>query len=544
MLEKSTSIFAGLRDLPQTGKSWQPYFQKAFEVYTKLWKFQQQQRAVLEKKEYFGLKRFEIGEIASKIGQLYYHYYLRTSETNYLFESYVFYEAIGDRAYFKDVLTAGTPALVIKKLRYYARYIVASLLLNKHDTIRVLIDELAELVESYTKIYKPTDSGEWSLVLSEITTFVNIERSLAPASADKHIPATPVRLQSSGSGAVSPLSLRLQEAVLVGNCAHQTKFSELTIDMYRMLQSLEREPTVMTKAAANDESVPKAKRSQPHKYLLYKPTFYQLLVYLATAFKDIAGNGALLLYISADAGLLEESSVEDAGLSKGAFSKGVQTARPSKPQQGSGGAEEEDSDAPGQDKANSLYPGDLVSFSRKPFFVIVDSPSSHSFQAFSSPFREQTVILMSPAGLPRAYKSLASSGSPFTLFLHSPLKALRYLGGESVEISLDTWNEAYTKVTQLESFAKSLLLENGVPDAISLFMQDDFSAAYLARYLLSSVVFRAHVEFSQEGYYPAIYPAISDELVIKLVAAGGVQELVSSLGLSSSFDFSKLSTAH
>jgi hypothetical protein len=31
-------------------------------------------RAALENKEFYGLKRWEVGEIASKIGQLYYHY--------------------------------------------------------------------------------------------------------------------------------------------------------------------------------------------------------------------------------------------------------------------------------------------------------------------------------------------------------------------------------------------------------------------------------------------------------------------------------------
>ena len=61
-------------------------------------------RLILENKDNYGLKRWEIGEIASKIGQLYYHYYLRTSETNYLFESYIFYDAIRERSYFKDVL--------------------------------------------------------------------------------------------------------------------------------------------------------------------------------------------------------------------------------------------------------------------------------------------------------------------------------------------------------------------------------------------------------------------------------------------------------
>ncbi len=67
-------LFAFLsRDLPQYGKShWQPYFGRTFDVFTKLWKFQSQHRQVLDTK--YGLKRWQIGEIASKIGQLYYHY--------------------------------------------------------------------------------------------------------------------------------------------------------------------------------------------------------------------------------------------------------------------------------------------------------------------------------------------------------------------------------------------------------------------------------------------------------------------------------------
>ena len=39
-----------------------------------LWKYQADHRTVLEKKERYGLKRSEIGDIAAKIAQLYYHY--------------------------------------------------------------------------------------------------------------------------------------------------------------------------------------------------------------------------------------------------------------------------------------------------------------------------------------------------------------------------------------------------------------------------------------------------------------------------------------
>ena len=73
--EKSRVLFNGLRELPQYGhktQQWQAYFGRTFDVYTKLWKFQQQHRQLLDLK--YNYKRWQIGEMASKIGQLYYHY--------------------------------------------------------------------------------------------------------------------------------------------------------------------------------------------------------------------------------------------------------------------------------------------------------------------------------------------------------------------------------------------------------------------------------------------------------------------------------------
>lgn len=105
LLDKSKQLFNGLRDLPQYGhKQWQSYFGRTFDVYTRLWKFQQQHRQLLDIK--YGLKRWQIGEIASKIGQLYYHYYLRTSDTNYLSEAYSFYAAIRARGYYTKMVKA------------------------------------------------------------------------------------------------------------------------------------------------------------------------------------------------------------------------------------------------------------------------------------------------------------------------------------------------------------------------------------------------------------------------------------------------------
>ncbi|KAI8074604.1 hypothetical protein BC940DRAFT_343206 [Gongronella butleri] len=336
LLEKSQSLFSGLRDLPPTGnyRQWRHYFEKTFEVYTNLWKFQQTHRALLEDKANYGLKRWEVGEIASKIGQLYYHYYLRTSETNYLHEAYVFYEAIHDRQYFKNVLEVKNPALMIKKMRYYARFIVVCLLLNKEEHLKLLVSELELLIEEYSKIFKAADSKEWHMVLEEISSFMEAERKLIPINTDRHqVPIhdhrLPVHFVSPiGAAAANLPPLRLQEVILVGgNYPHEIKFSELTLDMYRMLQSLEREPlpahpgpTSATATATGGDGAnegpnqdPVASETpqaasmfagdrkdlhNPHKSLLYRATLNQLMVYLATAFKDTDPHAAMLLYVS------------------------------------------------------------------------------------------------------------------------------------------------------------------------------------------------------------------------------------------------------
>ena len=52
LLEKSKQLFNGLRDMPQYGhKQWQAYFGRTFDIYTKLWKFQQQHRPVLDRSD-------------------------------------------------------------------------------------------------------------------------------------------------------------------------------------------------------------------------------------------------------------------------------------------------------------------------------------------------------------------------------------------------------------------------------------------------------------------------------------------------------------
>ncbi|KAI9034332.1 protein SCAI [Hyaloraphidium curvatum] len=538
LLEKSQQLFAGLRDLPPTGgqKTWQPYFQRTFEVYTKLWKFQQQHRAVLENKDYYGLKRWEIGEIASKVAQLYYHFFLRTSETNYLHESFVFYEAIRDRQYFKDVMDSRNPALVIKKLRYYARYIVVCLLLNRHSLIKPAMEELSQHVDEYTRIFKPSDAAEWNLVITEISHFMEADRKVLPVSEQGQTLSAPQRLQGDRWGKADKEPgprLRLQEAIVVGNNQNQVKFSELSLDMYRMLQSLEREPVLgarptgppagdgggaapareagidatgtggdrdKNEGSEKNEDGKSQRRSNPHKYLLYRPTFGQLLLYLTAAFKEINDNSAMLLYMSAD-GAKRSSKLPESV--EPFYGGGIAT-----------GTTARKADKPELAELQALYPGDVLPFTRKPLFLILDSSSSTAFRDFPRVFSQPVVALMSPTEYPANIVDSAQIGNLFTLFLHCPIKAFSLLCSFET-LSSQTWDKCLALFTAIEDHIADLLARDdpAIDKAYRRFAQDDFLKQFIVRFIFFSALLPLHTAFDKPKYLPSSYPALPSALL-------------------------------
>ncbi|KAI8065378.1 uncharacterized protein B0P05DRAFT_589953 [Gilbertella persicaria] len=648
LLEKSQSLFSGLRDLPPTGshRQWRPYFEKTFEVYTKLWKFQQTHRSILEDKSNYGLKRWEVGEIASKIGQLYYHYYLRTSETNYLYEAYVFYEAIHERQYFKDVLEVKNSALMIKKMRYYARFIIVCLLLNKDENVRQLITELEGLIEEYTKSFKPPDAKEWQMVLEEISTFTEAEKKLVPINLDR----TPDKIEHRLSSNIAERNLghfpklKLQEAILVGNYQKQIKFSELTLDMYRMLQSLERKPFVMHPSVTNNTTTnekkeaaskedntnvnsnnPKAmtttatttagvaattitttaaapasaatttavpsiaaavssanntqnnnandkmnKRSNPHKYLLYKPSLSQLLVYISTAFKDTSENSALLLYLSADGcsypertisgyggGVLtsqrnRQTSIADRTGAGGSTSTNVAANVLSSNPNGPSAQASSSLNIINNNNINSnsnnastlannttasnnnlastttqptevaavppsahcLHPADLIPFTRKPLFLIVDSDNSIEFKNMPNVFDQPVMCLMSPVEYPSSVQDKSEIGSLFTLFLHTPL-----LGFCSVSdignLDQSKWDECVRKIDAMEKAIGALLISDASVDKnVKRFMFDDFLYYFIVRFVLCGIFLRYHSSFKDEKSFPTCCPSLPESIYV------------------------------
>lgn len=146
LVESADRKFARVRDVPAYGRVQnQHYFHKVFKAYMRLWKYQQENRGKLVES---GLNRWEIGEIASRIGQLYFGQYMRTSEARFLVEAYVFYEAILYRRYFEGFKGPGKDVGVrFKELRFYARFLLVSLILNRTEMVKLLADRFKSLVD-------------------------------------------------------------------------------------------------------------------------------------------------------------------------------------------------------------------------------------------------------------------------------------------------------------------------------------------------------------------------------------------------------------
>lgn len=147
LVESAERKFARVRDAPLhpyggSGPQYGHFYHKVFKAYMMLWKFQQENRAKLTES---GLQRWEIGEIASRIGQLYFNQYLRTSEARFLLEAYIFYEAIFNRKYFEG--SSKDRGVRFKELRFYARFLMVSLMLNSVEMVKLLVERFKELVD-------------------------------------------------------------------------------------------------------------------------------------------------------------------------------------------------------------------------------------------------------------------------------------------------------------------------------------------------------------------------------------------------------------
>ncbi|KAB2597470.1 protein SCAI-like [Pyrus ussuriensis x Pyrus communis] len=425
LVEGADRKFARVRDVPAYGRlPNQHYFHKVFKAYMRLWKYQQENRSKLVGA---GLNRWEIGEIASRIGQLYFGQYMRTSEARFLIEAYVFYEAILSRNYFDG--SAGSRGfgkkdigVRFKELRFYARFLLVSLILNRTETVQLLAERFKSLVDNCKVNFRDTNFKEWRLVVQEIARFMKVDTAfmnVRPLRYSTLFDSNPASLPYVTRFHAKRV-LKFQDALLTSYHRNEVKFAELTLDTFRMLQCLEWEPSgsfyqkrpvepkengvfiehsgasvasgvidLNLAADMTDPSLP----PNPRKAVIYRPSVTHLIAVMATTCEELPLDSIMLVYLSAS-GKVDQSNTSQVYNSGGSQkssknkvplqdqNKFLPESRINNKGQSSGYYDQYLWFGPrGNGGLNNLYPGDIIPFTRSPLFLVIDSDNSHAFKA-------------------------------------------------------------------------------------------------------------------------------------------------------------------
>ncbi|PAN12892.1 hypothetical protein PAHAL_2G298700 [Panicum hallii] len=544
LAEAADRKFARARDLPLYGGG-DHHSRKAFKAYTRLWRLQQERRRELVAG---GLRRWEIGEVASRIGQLYYARYLRTAEPRSLVGAYVFYEAIYSRGYFGA--TAGAEgggggrhqALLIryKELRFIARFLVVAMLMRRAEAVDHLAGRLRALVEESKAAYPKTNFKEWKQVLQELGRFLKADgaykgsRSLRYDNLFDSYPSNLASIARFHSKRV----LKLKEAVLTSYRRNEVKFTELTLDTFRMLQCLEWEPTGSYQIAAkeltengtvSDQSGPSglidihlsteisdgSLPSNPQKAIIYHPTVSHLLAVLATICEELSQDSILLIYISAS-GCTEQNMASQKYASSSSSHATTASAFPiDKPNSHMSSDNHLWLGPRGSGGPNNLYPEDLIPFTRYPLFLVIDSENSHAFKAIHNAEKgEPAALLLSPR-ISSAMPGVESTGhgSQFTYFLTAPMQAFCQLAGVTSDIDTDTYANAENILfSAFEEYEEILCTSVGLSNVWGQILPDPFLRRLILRFIFCrAVLFYFHPE-EHEQHLPTCLPNLPESV--------------------------------
>nr|XP_043619513.1 protein SCAI [Erigeron canadensis] len=574
LVAKADKKFSKIRDLPYYERNrYDTYFYKVFKVYTQLWKFQQENRHKLVEA---GLKRWEIGDIASRIGQLYFGQYMRTSEASYLSESYIFYEAILTREYFKDGVLLDLN-LANKQLRFLARFLTVCLVLNRREMVYQLVNQLKLLVSDCKRTFQDTDFKEWKLVIQEISKFLKLDTAFMNIRPLRYSLALDLHPDSLPPAANVKRKLKLGDAILCSYHPNEVKFSELTLDNFRMLQSLEWEPSgsfykssgtissgIGTTGGQNgallgpgrinfsqelsDPTLP----PNPRKAILYRPSITHFLAVLATVCEELPPDGVLLLYLSApghEANNVQPYMVHPNAASTSPFPSACdKTVNSSETDimdcsaYHSGGL---NLGAKGNGGLNLIYPCDLLPFTRRPLFLVIDSGNSNAFKALSTMVKgEPVAMLLSPVCSSPTHGAIDScqpSGSQFTSFLTAPLQALlSLLGISGSDLQMDKLNEADKVLSSsLHHWGELLASSDMLHPVWTQVLGDPFIRRLLLRFIFCRAVLALYSPTSnKKEYLPGCSPPLPDPILPVTVSSNeAIGQIAAIFGAAAMFNF-------
>lgn len=587
LVEAAERKFARVRDAPLhpyggSGPQYGHFFHKVFKAYMKLWKYQQVNRAKLVES---GLQRWEIGEIASRIGQLYYNQYLRTSEARFLLEAYIFYEAIFHRKYFDGAVK--DRGIRFKELRFYARFLMVSLILNRVEMVKLLVERFKELVDDSKINFRDTNFKEWKLVMQEIVRFTKADSAVLSAKPLRYttvFDSYPASLPYVARFHARRL-LKFRDAVLTSYRRNEVKFAEITLDTFRMLQCLEWEPIgalyqtrriepkengvatadysvtsgfidMKMMADMTDPNLP----PNPKKAILYRPSVTQLLSVIAKICEELPADNVMLIYLSSPGnwGHCNTSPMDHSRMLR---KYSAPCASANNHQDQTNGFREnhismgeshpyfENHLVLGPSRnggSNVLFPGDIIPFTRRPLFLIIDSDSSHAFKVLPGAERgEPAALFLSP--LSPSYKNqsgvdLAQSGSQFTFFLTAPSQAFcQLIDCQLTNDDMDMYNEMENILSTAFSKWEEILCTT---TELNLVWAQLLCDPFLRRLILRFIFCRAaltlfHFREKEDQHLPVCIPELPNSLSAHSNAVQpAIVQLASQLTATDCFRFS------
>ncbi|XP_078429693.1 uncharacterized protein LOC144701801 isoform X2 [Wolffia australiana] len=505
---------------------------RLFEAYAEAWRFQLERRAELVKA---GLKRWEIGDVASRIGQVYFAQYQLTSDLRFLGEALVFYDAVLSRGYFQPI-SDPVPGRIqplsdlgvrFKALRFYARFVLVAALLDRRELVAALLARWTALLDQSRLVFPEGNFKEWRQLLQDVSRFLKaVAGPVGSPRSLRYVPQIDFHPNSSAHLAriQTGRCLRLQEAILSSH--HRNEFSELTLDTFRVGQSLEWEPNWAVQQ--NSEVIDYSGDSgfidmkfssdmadshlppNPKKCILHRPSVPHLIAVIAAACETLSSDGVLLLYISASGGA--GSQKHDLGLVLSSC---------------------------GNTRYNYLYPSDLIPFTRSPLFLIIDSDISCAFKNLHGADRgEPPVLLLSPQKSTLEAGPTAH-GSVFTLFLTSPLQAFCLLVGLS-DIDPEVCGNAESILAAGMAKWEVIICSSAwLNPAYARVLPDPFLRRLITRFIFCRSALGQLRGDRDEEYLPEIWPELPASVSPESSAVESVlRQIAESIGVFRRFRFS------
>lgn len=308
---------------------------------------------------------------------------------------------------------------------------------------------------------------------------------------------------------------------------------ELTLDTFRMLQCLEWDPRgsfslenggdssiyatgpnrLNPSEDIRDPSLP----PNPRKVILYRPSITHFLTVLATICEELSPEGILFIYLSA------------AGNTENIGDTSPQPPLTDGPNQFSFQNNKNDRGnheaclwlgARGTEGSKYLYPSDLIPFTRKPLFLVIDSNSSHAFKVIHGLERgEVTAMLLSPSSLSPAVAGGDSAHfqneSQFTAFLTAPVQAFCSLIGIcSINVDKEKYNKAEKLLSlSLSAWEVNLLNSDSVHPVWVEVLGDPLLRRFLFRFIFCRAVLALYSPaFHHEEFLPSCLPHLPESV--------------------------------